>query len=68
MTQLYTTIKDQSGKEYIVPKSDKDTASAIRRIAELKIKAHGLDCTPEQYFERCTAMKERKALDREAMC
>jgi hypothetical protein len=50
---MFTIIKDENGKEIIVPKSHRSMADVRRRIAEEKIKAFNLDCTPEEYWERC---------------
>lgn len=38
----------------LTPSKIKRTREAIRRIAELKIEAHNLPDTVEQYIEKCT--------------
>jgi hypothetical protein len=58
---MYTTIiKDENGNEYIVPKSHKNTAEVLRRIAEETIKQYKLDCTVEEYWERCKEKAKKK--------
>jgi hypothetical protein len=51
---MYTTIiKDENGNEFVVPKSHRNTAEVLRRIAEETIKAYDLNCTVEEYRKRC---------------
>lgn len=38
----------------ITDRQREKTAETIRKIAELTIKAYGLDCTVDEYIQRCT--------------
>ncbi len=57
-----TTIKDENGNEIVIPKSHKNVEEARRRVAELKIKAYNLDCTVEEYWERCEEKKNENSI------
>ena len=58
---MFTIITDKDGTQHIVSKSDKDTASAIRRIAAATIKAYRLNCTVDEYL----AEVEKRRNDRQ---
>lgn len=53
------TIKDQDGNQYTVPRSHRNMEEVRRRIAEEKIKAFGLNCTVEEYWQRCKELAEQ---------
>jgi len=52
-----TFIKDEQGRKHVVTQSHKDTNAVIRRIAELNIKHFGLNCTIDEYIERCRSIR-----------
>jgi hypothetical protein len=58
MNMYTTTIKDKDGNEFVVPQSHRNMAEVLRRIAEEKIKAFNLDCTPDEYWRRCKEKQE----------
>lgn len=53
-----TIIRDENGNEYIAPRSHRNMADVRRAIAEAKIKAFNLDCTVEEYWQRCKEHNE----------
>jgi hypothetical protein len=53
-----TAIKDKNGNEIVIPRSHRNMADVRRAIAEAKIKAFNLDCTVEEYWERCREKQE----------
>lgn len=61
---MHTTImKDENGNEIVIPRSHKSMADVRRRIAEEKIKAFNLNCTPEEYWKRCEEKKNNASPD-----
>lgn len=45
----------------VIARRQQKTAETIRRIAELTIEAHGLDCSVEEYIKRCQALHAQKS-------
>ena len=55
-----TVIYDNEGKPHVVPQSDRNTGEAIRRIAAAKIKAYNLNCTVDEYLQKCKEVQDAK--------
>lgn len=56
-----TIIKDKDGNEHIAPQSHRNMADVRRKIAEAMIKTHNLNCTVEEYWQRCKELADAKA-------